>query len=54
MKLLSEAALFSMFVIPWLAGTVLAQGWLKIIAVVFFPYAWYLVAEKTMQAAGFI
>jgi hypothetical protein len=38
----------------WIAGMVIAQGWLKIIAIVFPPYAWYLLIEKLMKFYGII
>ena len=41
-------------VVAWVAGTVLAPGWWKLAAFVFPPYPWYLVAERVMQAAGWI
>lgn len=41
-------------VVPWVVGVVLAQGWLKLVAFVFVPYAWYLMIEKLMQMNGWI
>lgn len=39
-------------VVAWLVGIVLAPGWWKLAAGVFAPYAWYLLAERAMQAWG--
>jgi len=41
-------------VLAWLAGSVIATGWWKLAAVVFPPYAWYLVVERLMQALGLV
>lgn len=38
----------------WLAGIVIAQGWLKLIAIIFPPYSWYLLIEKLMKFYGVI
>lgn len=44
-----------LFVFPWLAGIVLANGfWSTLVAVCFFPYAWYLVVERAMQMTGWL
>lgn len=44
-----------LFILAWLAGVVLAKGfWSTFFAVVFVPYAWYLVVEKVMIAWGLI
>ena len=40
--------------VAWIAGTVLAPGWWKLAAFVFPPYPWYLVAERAMQALGWL
>ena len=39
-------------IVAWLCGMVLAQGWWKLVAFFFAPYAWYLVAELLMQRLG--
>lgn len=41
--------------VSWLAGVALAKGiWLKV-AAVFFPfYAWYLVVERALVAIGWL
>jgi len=49
-----EFMLLYSVIITWVFGTVLAPGWLKIIAFTFPPYAWYLVAEKVSQINGWI
>lgn len=36
----------------WLAGVVFAAGWMKVLAIIVPPYAWYLVAERMLQMAG--
>lgn len=41
-------------VLAWIAGTVLAPGWNKLVAAVFPPYPWYLVVEQAMQALGLL
>lgn len=38
----------------WLAGIVIAQGWLKLVAILFPPYSWYLLIEKLMKYYGII
>lgn len=35
-------------VVTWIMGAVLAKGWLKLLAYVFPPYAWYLIVERAM------
>ena len=50
-----EALTMVLIVIPWLMGTVLAHGfWSTVAAVLFPPYAWYLVIERGMTMAGWI
>ena len=42
-------------VAAWLCGCVLApSGWLKVLAVLAWPYAWYLLAERLMHAGGML
>lgn len=44
-----------LFLIPWTAGVVLAKGfWSTLFAVIFFPWAFYLVVERCMQALGIV
>ena len=39
----------------WLAGIVLAKGFLSTIAAIWIPpYAWYLVVERALMAAGWV
>ena len=39
----------------WVVGVVLAQGfWQTFFTIVFFPYAWYLPAEKFLHYFGVI
>ena len=39
----------------WLGGIVLAQGVLStVVAVCIPPYAWYLVVERALMAAGWV
>lgn len=39
----------------WIAGIVLAKGfWSTFFAVFFWPWGWYLVAEKILQLNGWI
>jgi len=33
----------------WLAGVAVAQGWIKLVAILLPPYAWYIFIEKLMQ-----
>lgn len=43
------------FIVPWVFGVVLAPSWWQaLLAVPFFPYAWYLTAERIAQMAGII
>jgi len=40
-------------VMAWLAGIVIAKGfWSTVIAIVVFPYGWYLAVEKVMIYLG--
>lgn len=41
-------------VVAWLMGIVLAYGWLKLVAYIFPPYAWYLLIERLMKLIGII
>ena len=43
---------FILAVLGWLAGIVLAKGWLTLLATVFAPYGWYLVVEAIMRKLG--
>lgn len=45
---------YAVMVFAWICGTVLAAGWLKLAAFLFPPYAFYLIAERIMQASGLI
>jgi len=38
----------------WYCGIVVAQGWWKVLATVFPPYAWYIFVEKMMKFYGII
>lgn len=41
--------------IAWIAGIVIAQGFTStFFAVIFLPYAWYLVVERLLQVYGLI
>jgi hypothetical protein len=40
--------------VSWIAGVVLAQGYLKIAAALLPPYAWYLLIERLMKVYGII
>lgn len=43
------------FVVMWVAGWVMAQGfWLTALAIFFPPYGWYLIIERLMRMAGII
>ena len=50
MKHATEMIAALLMIVTWLAGIVLASGWLKLLAAVFPFYAWYLVVEKAMEA----
>ena len=53
MKTPDDALLMLFIVLPWLSGIVLAKGfWTTTIAVLFPPYAWYLVVERTLMVLG--
>jgi hypothetical protein len=44
-----------LIIVTWLGGAVLAKGfWLTAAAVVFPPYAWYLVVELAMRHWGLV
>jgi hypothetical protein len=53
MKTPDDALVLFFMVLPWLAGTVLAKGfWLTTAAILFPPYAWYLVVQRMLVAIG--
>ena len=54
MKHLIEGIGALLAVLAWIAGTVLAPGWWKVVAFLFPPYPWYLVVERAMQAGGML
>jgi len=55
MKHLVELLGAVLFVLPWLAGMVLAKGfWSTAAAVCVPPYAWYLVVERGMAMSGWV
>lgn len=39
-------------IVSWMFGIVLAPGWMKLVAVCFVPYGWYLLAERVAQIIG--
>jgi hypothetical protein len=49
----SEYIKFVLFAF-WYCGIVIAQGWWKILATVFPPYAWYIFTEKMMKFYGIL
>ena len=52
MKHLTELILVLLIVFVWMAGIVMAQGWMKVLALLFPPYPIYLVVERVLQAYG--
>jgi hypothetical protein len=55
MKAITEDILMVGAIIAWLSGVVLASGcWSTFFAVVFPPYAWYLVVETAYKIWGII
>lgn len=55
MKHIVEHITALLLLASWLAGLVLAKGfWPTFFAIFAPPWAWYLVAERLMQAAGWI
>lgn len=53
-QIVALLALFVM-IIPWLGGMVLASpGWLKVFAIFFPPYSWYLFTQRLMQMFGMV
>ncbi len=57
MKILNDyiESLFGfLFIIWWFVGIVYALGWFKLLAVLFPPYAMYLVIENLMIANGLV
>lgn len=41
-------------IVGWIAGIVLAKGWLTVVAILVPFYAWYLVLERAMIYFGWI
>jgi len=55
MKSLSQAILFLIVSVSWIAGIVLAKGfWLTALSICMPFYSWYLVVEKLMVHYGII
>jgi hypothetical protein len=52
MKHLTELILVLLIVFVWMTGIVMAQGWMKVLALLFPPYPIYLVVERVLQAYG--
>lgn len=50
MKPVVDTIIGVLVVISWTCGVVLAQGWYKVLASVFPPYAWYKVCEKVLES----
>lgn len=48
-KHLVNVAITLMFVYFWIGGVVIAEGWMKLVAVYFFPYGWYLFIAKYLM-----
>lgn len=44
-----NVGLLLLFLYMWIAGVVIANGWWKLLAVYFFPYAWYLFVAKYLM-----
>lgn len=44
----------AIFVIPWLMGLVIAQGFWQTLYALFPPYAWYIVVEHALKLQGWI
>lgn len=53
-KYFVEALLYLIMVIAWLAGIVIAKGFLSTMSAIFPLYAWYLVVELIMIKAGLV
>jgi hypothetical protein len=44
-----------LLLVTWIAGIVLAKGWLSTLIAVCFPFwAWYLLIEKALLAIGWL
>ena len=55
MKTPDDAMAVIALVIPWMMGIVLAKGaWLTVAAIMFPPYAFYLVTERVLMAIGWV
>lgn len=55
MKHITDLIAAGAAVSAWIVGLVLAKGfWSTALAIFLPPWAWYLVAERLMQAAGWI
>ena len=53
-KYLVEVLLYLIMVMAWLAGLVIAKGFLSTTFAIFPPYAWYLVIELIMIKEGVV
>ena len=51
---LMKALMSLLMSVSWLAGIVVAQGWLKLFAILLPPYAWYLIVERLMKVYGIV
>jgi len=38
-------------VVSWLAGISIAKGWYAFLAIIFFPYSWYVVVDKLIEVS---
>jgi hypothetical protein len=54
MKEASKAFFSLVLSASWIAGIVLADGWLKLVAALLPPYAWYLFIERLMKVYGLL
>lgn len=54
MKYVSDLVVWLFLFVSWMAGVVLAKGWLTVVAILVPSYAWYLVLELVMRIFGWI
>lgn len=51
----AEAVTSLAVAVAWIVGIVLANGfWSTLLALIFPPWGWYLIAERWMQSIGWI
>ena len=55
MKELAQTVTYVAFVITWISGIIIANGFFSTLVAVFIPlWGWYLLLERIMQTIGLI